>query len=209
MGLFSRQESEDQVVKRLAKHAGNMVEMFKATFTTPKGIDATQALIFTSSLAGHACRQAVIAEHGKFMEVTCDDGRKFYFGDDLNYYLLESRTSVVGFISVVTGIDPDTVRSIVERFASGIGEENFTVCGYDPKKLYEDVSQCWDGIFENMTSKYCKNPSEWPILFSIVVQNILVMSLKAGAPVNDVAKIAVECAVAVSKMSEESFITNS
>ena len=206
MGLFSRQESEDQVVNRLAKNAGNMVAMFKHTFTTPKGIDATQALIFTASLAGHACRQAVIAEHGKFMEVTCDDGRKFYFGDDLNYYLLESQTSVVGFINAVTGIPVDTVKAIVRKFAESIGEEHFTVCGYDPKKLYEDVSQCWDGIFENMTSKYCKEPSEWPILFSIVVQNILMMSLNAGAPVNDAAKIAVECAVAVSKMSGESFI---
>ena len=94
---------------------------------------------------------------------------------------------------------------IVSDFANHFTDENYTVCGYDPKALFEQVVSCWDGIYDNMTSKYCKDPSEWPLLFGVVLQNILITSLKAGAPKDEAARIAIECAVAVSKMDKDSF----
>ena len=205
MRLFSRKETDEQRLKRLSKNAGNVLEMFKAYFNTTRGMDATKALIFTSALAGYACHQAVIAEHGKFVKVTTKDGKNFYFGDDLNKYLLEDKLNVVGFCTAVTDISSETVVSIVKDFATKVGEENYTVCGYKPKSLYEEVQNCWEGIYDNMTSKYCKSPSDWPVLFGIVVQNILIMSLKAGAPKDEAGEIAIKCAVAVSKMDKDSF----
>ncbi len=204
MGLFSRKETNEQIVKRISANAGNVVNMFKAYFNTPKGLDATKALIFTSALAGFSCHKAVEANHEKFMRVTTNEGKNYYFGDDLNRYLLESSLSVIGFITVVTGITREEVLSIVAGFADNVGKE-YKVCGFEPKQLYDQVSDCWEGIFENMTSRYTRSPSEWPILFGIVVQNILITALNAGAPKEEAGKIAIECAVAVSKMDRDSF----
>ena len=205
MGLFKKEETEEQLLKRLSGHAGNVLNMFKAYFNTPNGIDIRRALIFTAALAGHACHQAVKAEKGTFAVVTTKDGKNYYFGDDLNRYLLEDRLSVVNFILAVSDISQDDVLAIVAGFAQHIGEENLSVYGYGPKSLYEQVNSCWEGIFVNMTSQYCKSPAEWPVLYGIVLQNIMLTAIDAGAPKDEVGKIAVECAVAVSKMDKDSF----
>ena len=202
---MSERETEEQVLERLAGHAGSVLNMFRAYFSTSDGIDAHRALIFTSALAGHACLQAVKAEKGSFAVVTTEDGRRFYFGDDLNRYLLEDRMSVANLCAAVSELSQEDVLSIVAGFARQIGEETMTVCGYDPKSLYRQVSSCWEGIFDNMTSKYCRSPAEWPILFGIVLQNILLMAIDAGAPKEVAGEIAVECAAAVSKMDQDSF----
>ena len=204
MGLFSRKETDDKILKRLSANAGNAVNMFKAYFNTTKGLDARMALIFTSALAGLACHKAVEANHEKFMRVTTSTGKNFYFGDDLNKYLLEGSLNVVGFITAVTDIDREDVISIVSDVANNVGKE-FKVCGFEPKELYDQVRDCWEGIYDNMTFQYCKSPSEWPILFGIVVQNILMTAIKAGAPKQEAGKIAIECALAVSKMDKDSF----
>ena len=205
MGLFRKKETDEQVVKRLAGKAGGMIRMFKDSFNTPNGIDIRRALVFTASLAGHACHRAVKAEGGSFAVVTTNAGKKFYFGDDLNKYLLENRTSVVSFITAVTGVPQQDVLSIVVAFTQSVGGKELTVCGYDPKPLYEQVKSCWEGIYDNMTSKYCGSPAEWPVLFGIVVQNILLAAIGAGAPGDEAGRIAIECAAAVSKMDEDSF----
>lgn len=205
MALFKKEETEEQLLKRLSGHAGNVLNMFKAYFNTPNGIDMRRALIFTAALAGHACQQAVKADKGSFAVVTTEDGKRLYFGDDLNRYILEDRLSVVNFILAVSDISQDDVLTIVADFAKLIGNKNLTVCGYDPKSLYEQVNSCWEGIFVNMTSQYCKSPKEWPILYGIVLQNIMLTAIDAGAPKDEVGKIAVEYAVAISKMDKGSF----
>lgn len=97
-GLFEMEETEEQKLQRLSEHAGRILNMFKAFFKTPKGIDIRRALVFTAALAGHACLQAVKANNGSFAVVETEDGKRFFFGDDLNRYLLEDRLSVVNFI---------------------------------------------------------------------------------------------------------------
>ena len=205
MGQTDHQETDVEIMDRLASEAGHVIELLKSYFRTPRGVDLTNALIFSASLAGHACHQAVKAEQGTFQMVTDKAGRNYYFGDDLNKYLLENDLNVVAFCSSVTDLSYEEVISIVEDFASHVGDDDLTVCGFNPKSLYEQVHSCWKGIFDNMTSKYCKSPSEWPVLFGIVVQNFLIMSLDAGAGKEEAGRIAIECAVAVSKMDKDSF----
>jgi len=205
LSMLLFKENDEQKLKRISENAGNVVQMFNAYFKTPKGIDATMELVFVAAMAGHACHRSVIAQHGKIAEVTTKDGRKFYFGDDLNKYLLENKFSVVSFCTAVTDYPKDKVIEIVSSFADHFTDENYTVCGNNPKSLYEQVESCWESIYDNMTAKYCKDSSEWPILFGVVLQNILIMSLKAGAPKDEATRIAIECAVAVSKMDKESF----
>lgn len=204
MGLFGK-ETEQQMVKRLAGHAGPIIAMFKDVFTGPKGLDARSCLIFSAAVAGYACHQAVLAENGTFAVATTVHGKKFYFGDDVNRHLLEREASVVAFCTAVTKIPRNTVLAIVTAFTQSIGDKDLTICGMDPGYLYDQVAQCWDGIYNNMTKNYCKSPSEWPVLFGIVLQNILVLAMQAGAPAEEAGKIAIETAVAVSKMDKDSF----
>lgn len=55
-----------------------------------------------------------------------------------------------------------------------------------------------------MIAKNCKSPSDWPVMFGIVLQNILNMSLEAGAPEDEAGRIAIECTVVISKMDDDS-----
>ena len=204
MGLF-RKNSEEQMVKRLAGNAGNITNMFYQMFSSPQGVDLTRVLIFAAGLAGHACHQAVKAEHGDFAVVKTTDGRTFYFGDSVNQYLFNSKTSVIGLCTAAVRFPGDDVLKIIADFSQSIGAKEQKICGLQPEYLYRQVSQCWEGIFHNMTDRYCNSPSEWPILFGIVLQNILIKAVQVGAPEEEAVRFAIEAAAAISKMDQDSF----
>ena len=54
-----------------------------------------------------------------------------------------------------------------------------------------------------MTAKFCKVPNEWPVLYGIVLQNIMLEAMKV-APREEIAKMAMECAAIISKMDDDS-----
>ena len=56
-----------------------------------------------------------------------------------------------------------------------------------------------------MTAQYCKTPSEWPVLYGIVLQNCLMNAPDAGAPEEEAGRIALESAVYMSKLDRDSF----
>lgn len=95
---------------------------------------------------------------------------------------------------------------MVAGISQKIGTESLTIGGMEADSVYEQIKPCWDGIFNNMTAKYCQSPAEWPILFGIVLQNMIKQSIDVGAPVNEVAKLAMECAIVMSKMDQDSII---
>ena len=198
------QESEEKMIKRLSGHAGNIIDMLKAVFKTPRGSDIRMVLIFASGLAGCACHEAVIKEKGCFAIVSTKNGKRFYFGDDVNKYLLESRLSVVGSCQAVTDVTQEEVMEIVSSFAENVGNSDLAICGFQIGMLYKQIKQCWDGIFNNMTNAYCKSPSEWPVLYGIVTQEVLRQAMSVGAPSKEAGKMAIECAVAISKMDKDS-----
>ena len=204
MGILNR-ESDEMVMKRLCGNAGHIVEMLKHVFTNQKGCDIRMSLLFASGLAGYACHQAVKEDTGAFQVVETNDGKKFYFGDDVNKYLLENPNSVVSLANAVVDLPEKKVLELVSSFAENCGKEDMLICGFSPEMLYNQIRQCWEGIYANMTSEYCKTPSEYPLLFGIVLQNILTLSVKAGAPKGEAGAIAVEVANAISKMDKDSF----
>ena len=59
-----------------------------------------------------------------------------------------------------------------------------------------------------MTVPFCKAPSEWPVLYGIVMQNILIESIKVGAPAEEAGRMAMECALVISRMDTDSLKTN-
>lgn len=208
MGLFKKKpETENQIVERLCSQAGHMIDMFKNVFTSPAGFDCEKAVILTSSLAGFACHQAVKANRESVQLVETADGRKFYFGDSVNRYLLESEFNTVGSVAVVTNISIDDIRDIVRKCAAAVGDNSYTLAGLNPQLIYNEAKECWNGIFNNMTSKYCKSPSEWPILFGIVAQSIAQIAINEGAPMEMTGTLSAEIMIYISKLDDDSFLS--
>ena len=179
--------------------------MIKHVYTTEKGIEIQRALFTAAALAGFACHKAVKEEGGSFVKVETKAGKTFYFGDDVNKYLLENPYCIYSFVNAVAKIADEDSRAVVSSVAESIGNEDYKVWGSVSLEFaYNEAKSCFDGIYENMTSKVCEKPSEWPIYFGIVLQNIILDALKTGVPENVVALMALECACIVSKMDEDS-----
>lgn len=204
MGLFSKKNKDEQLIKRLAGNAGGIIEMLKRVFTTERGVDIRLSLLYAAGLAGYACHQAVKAERGSFEQVTAKDGKKYYFGNDVNKYLLENHTSIYSFCNAICGISQEEIMDMAAGITSALGSENLTIWGMTPDSVYVQIKQCWDGIYHNMTARYCSSPSEWPVLYGIVLQNIMGQAMSAGAPKDEVGIMAMECALIIAKMDDDS-----
>ena len=58
---------------------------------------------------------------------------------------------------------------------------------------------------DNMTGRYCKNASEWPIFFAIVLQNIMADGMVNGQE-DAVYFMTLECMLFISKMRDDSLL---
>lgn len=196
-------------IERLSRHAGSIVAMFQHTFNTPKGVDIRKALLYSAGLAGMACHLAVKQTGRPFVVAGTADGRNFYLGDALNAYLLEGQYSVLSFCSgwfthFAAGEEKPDFKAIVVNTVQNLGNDKYLIWNaVSPDAAYRAVKECWDGIYENMTAKYCESPEEWPVLFSIVMQNIMIAAAKA-APKPLIYTMALECACYLSKMDDDS-----
>jgi len=201
--IISNEEAKEQRMQRLCGRAGGVVEMLLNSFKTPKGIDIKLALLFASGLAGFACHQAVLADGGEFKVETTGDGRKFYFGDDINKYLFENETSIFSFCNALGGINQVDLVGMIEDIVGGIDDDDRKIWNLTPESVYKNILECWDKNFESMILKNCSEPSEWPELLGIVLQNIMIEAGKV-APKENVARLAMECVIKISMMRDDS-----
>lgn len=195
---------DQEMINRLCSHAGNIIAMLKAVLSGKNGTDLYIVTLYAAGLAGIACHEAVKALGEPMVEVGCANGKKYYMGDAVNKYLHENKYSVTGFACAITQMPQSAVLTIVQRQASTIGTESFVVAGnMDPDDLYKNIKGCWDGIKNNMTLQYCKKPEEWPVLYGIVLQNIMKEAMNLAAK-EAIFNTAVDVACALSKMDQES-----
>lgn len=197
-------DSEKEMLDRLCSHAGNIINMLKAVLTGKNGLDLYIVTLYAAGLAGIACHEAAKAKGEPLVEIGCANGKKYYMGDAINKYLHENKYSVTGFVCAITQMPQSAVLEIIQRQASTIGSEQFVVAGnMDAADLYKNTKGCWDGIKDNMTLQYCNAPEEWPILYGIVLQNIIGESIKL-AKKEAIFKTAVDVSCALSKMDQQS-----
>lgn len=196
-------------INRLSKNASAIINMFKAVFNTPEGLDVQRALLFAAGLAGHACHNAVKANNEAFAVAETTDHKRYYMGDAVNQYLLEGKYSVLAFCNgffegfAKGEIRPDAI-GLVKKAVSVIGNSSYKIWDiYQPGYVYAEIKNCWDGIYSNMTAVYCQSPQEWPVLFAIVLQNIMIIASET-MPKPAVYSLALECAIYISKMDNDS-----
>lgn len=190
-------------VQRLVKDAGCIVAMFERVCT-----DEMERLKLVSALVGYATHQAVIANEEDFVRIGTEDGLVFYFGDAVNYYLLEGPYNLLCFLKGYyenNAKDPKDfdINTTIRNAAVSVGNTSYRIWGeYTPKSVYKATKDCWQGIYDNLTARFCKNPSEWPVLYSIVLQNVM---FKMNIDPQEGFLKALECALYVSKMDKDSF----
>ena len=177
---FQKQVTVTQAdVQRLAENAGRIVAMFENVKQDP-----AERLMLAAGMAGFACHQAVKANHEPFVELGTKDGMKFYYGDAVNFYLLENPFCVwnflVGCYQHMTGKQDvkeeisQKVHALVKQGVENIANKDFMFQNrFHPTDVYLTVQDCWGGIYQNMTGVYCKSADEWSVLFAIVLQNVL------------------------------------
>ncbi len=198
-------------LNRLSQNAGAIISMFKSVFDTPQGLDIYKALAFASGLAGHACHMAVKANNEEFIVVGGEpaSSKKFYLGEALNRYMYENEYSVLSFCNgffehCAKGEECPAIEDFVKKGVTVLYDDTYRIWGkLDPKDVYNEITGCWNGIYENMTAVYCESPEEWPVLFAIVLQNIMVLAMEV-APAKTLYEMALECAIYVSKMDNDS-----
>ena len=189
-------------VERLSKDAGKVIAMFEHVCP-----DKLERLKMASALAGYACHQAVKANGEKFVTVETEEGLEFYFGTALNYYLLGSNASVLGFMKgfyVNKAKEPKDfdLDEILKESAANVINSKYLIWGqHVPAMLYDQIRECWFGIYQNMTLRFCKNPSEWPVLYGIVLQNIM---FQFEMDAEETFTKALECVLYISKMGSKS-----
>ena len=210
MELFRNEQEDDKtIISRLGKNAGHIIYMLKSVLSTHENSINWKLLAHASGLAGYACHKAVVENHEEFVLLGTNNGKKYYFGDSVNKYLLENKLSVLCFINgaynyICPGKELPDASTTIKRAVSVVGDDKYKIWDrYLPEEVFKAIKECWDGIFENMTSKYCKNPSEWPILFGIVLQNIMLGEMKFSNPENIYSAV-LECTLFVSKMDVDS-----
>ncbi len=195
---------DEQKLQQLAKHAGTIAEMLKHVLKKEEETDLTACLLYAAGLAGIACHETVKALKQPFARVTTASGKAYYFGDRVNYYLLENPYSVCSFITPVCPLSKEAIERVIASAAQNVGTERFQVWGMPAEAAYRTVYDCWKGIFDNMTSVWCSDPSEWPVLYALLTQNILNQCLQAGVLAEEAGRMALECAALLSKMDKES-----
>ena len=200
--------TEDDI-KRIAGNAVNIAEMLKERFSGPFGLDNKKVLMLSAGMAGYACHQAVMANKLPYNPVTEAYGRKFYIGDSVNKYLIDGKYSVLswcdGFFETAGKFftKPDPME-VVKKEVNAVKNKEYRIWDSEsPVVTYKEVQACWEGIYDNMTAKYCNKPDEWPVLYGIVLQNIM-LEVSRIMTISDVYEKALECAIYISWMDEDS-----
>ena len=127
-----------------------------------------------------------------------------YYGEAVNKYLMEDHLSVLAFINAVASLKEEQIGGLAAEMTNSLGTDRFNIWGMAPGSVYTKIKECWDGIYDNMTCNYCKDPSEWPILFGITTQMIVQKAIQAGAGPEEAALMAMQCAYVISKMDDDS-----
>lgn len=201
-------EVTDAMVKRLAVKAVNITDMLARAYTTPKGVDGLKILSMAAGLAGYACHKAVSEEKGSFHVVTSLEGKEYYFSDDVNAYLYDGATSVIGLLLGLYGCrypdaDKPDVKPAIEKAAANAGHSDYRIAGLNPNTLMEEVMTCFDAIKDTLIIPNCESPKEWPVLMGIVLQSVADEIMRVSNP-REVFDITVDIILYLSKMDVNS-----
>ena len=189
-----------------AKEFMNLISSMKDLIKEPD-----KTIIFISGMVGYSCQAALIEKKQSYNLVKLTNGKNYIFGDALNYYLLNAKTSfyniLMGQYTIkMPGAEPIQIKPVLTRVASSIGFDTYLIGNkFHPEKIFdfELYRSTWKKFYDTLI-KYCSNSDEWPVLFSISLTQFLdLIDICLGRNgYANLANIAFENAVYVSKISQ-------
>jgi hypothetical protein len=159
-----------------------------AGFKSESGVHIESLLCALGALAGYSCQANLRAqarakgmpETAPFINLKTKDGRQYLYGDPLNEALAESQYSVWGLAAGAAqhaGCKalPD-IKEIFSHVTGVIGDGAFGVPRVPENHRASDtpldyLTAFWPVLFP-MVQRFCPNPVDWPILFSVSVQEV-------------------------------------
>jgi hypothetical protein len=185
------------------------------TLKTEKGVHIESLLCALGSLAGYSCQanlRTMTSQNGKHENSAFDivktiDGQQYFFGDSLNQGLAESEHSVwslsaAGAQEAGCKELPD-ILDIFKHVSNVVGSKDFGVLRvpneHQPHhRPTEYLKAFWLHSLPTL-KQFCQHPSEWPIAFSLEIQNIILMGKEVINPCISL-KIVMESAIQMSKV---------
>lgn len=180
-----------------------------------RGVHAESLLCALGALAGYACQASLreqslakgLPETAAFIPFKSPDGKTYFFGEPLNQALAEGPYSVWSLAAGAAqhlGCQtlPD-IKPIFEHVVQSVGTASFGLPRLPQDRVASDtpvnyVKALWPALLPTV-KRYCKEPSEWPMLFGAAAQEAMEASKAVLAP--DVALLIVmECAIPMSKV---------
>lgn len=192
--------------------AENIWNLLMSAFKEPDGrINAKAVLLWTSGLAGYACQASawekarLDGKKPELFSVQTKNGKNFYMGEGINSPLLSGQNSVWNLAAgIYQKLEPSRplpdIKDLVQKSAAVIGNEDYKVWNeIDPYQMVKEYGQCWK-LIEDIVTSCCKSPDEWSLLFGLVLQKALQMTVKVTPPGQNCLEMAMENALFTSKM---------
>ncbi|MDE7340282.1 MAG: hypothetical protein K2N80_06905 [Lachnospiraceae bacterium] len=192
--------------------AEDIWNMLIKAFTEPDGrINAKAVLLWSSGLAGFVCQVSAWEKarlDGKSPElfsVQTKDGKNFYMGESINRPLLSDQNSIWNLAAgICQKLEPSRplpdIQELVKQSVDMIGNENYKMWNeINPEQMVKEYRDFWK-LIKNKVTGYCKSPEEWPLLFGLVLQKALQMTVKVTPPEQNCLEMAMENALFTSKM---------
>ncbi len=181
-----------------------------------QGVHIESILSLLGALAGFAC-QIAARNHleeatgeipdNEFVAVGTDSGQTFFFGDAINRPLAEDEYSIwslaAGAAQHLGCEDLPDIDDIFRHVAATVGTEDFGLPRIPDDHRPMDtplnfLKFVWPRVFP-LVEKFCETPAEWPILFGLAVQEIVILGKEAIDPGLAV-MIVMESAIPMSKI---------
>lgn len=214
--------TEDPLIgaKVAAQEILNMLLQF---MKDDKGVHTESLLCALGSLGGIAAQASIRAKNisnslPETASLSCAEstnGSKFYFGDDLNHILAGDPYSVLSLAAAgaesigVKDISKNyvsIVKELLEYSIDTMGGEKYGIPrlpqNHMPASNPIEYAKLWP-VIKPKIELFCPNPSHWPVLFGLAIQNALDMAKDAVDPAIAI-KIVMESAVPMSKVDLDS-----
>jgi len=182
---------------------------------TERGVHIESLLVALGALAGYSCQAGLRAqaaakgmpEKAVFSIVETKDGGKFFFGDQLNKPLVESKYSVwsvaaAGAQDAGCKALPD-VMEIFTHASRTVGSAEFgkprTSAEHAPHDMpINYLKSLWPALLPTI-QRFCPNPEHWPILLGLSIQQTIVAGKGTIDPCTGL-RLVMEAAVPMSKV---------
>lgn len=180
-----------------------------------RGVHIDSLLCALGALAGYACQASARAraqaegntDADIFTLVRGVDGKQYFYGDAINWPLVEAPLSVWSLAAgVVQQLGGSTFADPLEIFryvAGSVGGEGFGIprwpAGHGSAQPPRDYVAIFWPMLLPVLEMLCTQPSEWPVLYGLAIQEAIVLGKDALAP-ELALNIVMESAVPMSKI---------